>query len=66
MASYLKHKSNKSCETHKNTINFVNLAQDEELSLKREEPLAQATSSRLGETANRGHVKASLKLAHLA
>jgi len=47
-------------------INSVNLAQAKELSLRQEEPLAQATSSRLGETTNRGHVEVSLKLAHLA
>jgi len=44
----------------------INLAQAKELSLRREEPLAQATNSRLGEIAHIRHVKVSLKLAHLA
>jgi len=76
MASHLKlFKAHiiQSCETPTNTINFVNLAQAKELSLRREEPslrrgkpLAQATNSRLGEIAHRGHVEVSLKLAHLA
>jgi len=52
--------------TYKYSTNYVNLAQAKELSLKREEPFAQATSSRLGEIANREHIKVSLKLAHLA
>jgi len=36
------------------------------ISLRREGSLALATSSRLGETAFKGHVKVSLKLAYLA
>jgi len=52
--------------TYQYSTNYVNLAQANELSHKREEPLAQATSSRLGEIANREHIEVALKLAHLA
>jgi len=52
--------------THAYALNSANLAQAKELSLRREEPLAQATSFRLSETANREHVEVSLKLAQLA
>jgi len=55
-----------SFETHTYTINSVNLVQAKEFLLRREEPLAQATKSRLGEIANRGHIEVLLKLAHLA
>jgi len=37
----------------------VNLAQAKELSLRRQEPLAQAKSSRLGEIEIRGHYEGS-------
>jgi len=53
----LKQQIIQSCETYTYPINFVNIVQAKELSLKREEPLAQATNSRLGETTNRGHVE---------
>jgi len=46
--------------------NLVNLAQPKELLLRQEGSLAQATNSRLSETAYRRHVEVSLKLAHLA
>jgi len=62
---FLKQETIQSLGTYIYPINFVNLAQAEELSLRREEPLAQATSYCLGETANKGHVDVSLKLAHL-
>jgi len=62
----LKQQIIQSCETYTYPINSINLAQTEERSLRREEPLAQATISRLGKIAYRGHIKISLKLAHLA
>jgi len=43
------------------STNSVNLAHAREPSLRREEPLAQATSSRLGEIANKEHVEVSLR-----
>ena len=61
--NYLKQSIIRSCETYKYPTNPVNLAHAKELSLRREGSLAQATSSRLGETAYRGHVEVSLKLA---
>ena len=64
--NFLKQQIIQSCETYTYPINSVNLAQAKKFSLRREEPLAQATNSRLGETTNRGHIEVSLKLAHLA
>jgi len=49
--NFLKQQTNQSLETYIYLIKSVNLAQAKKLLLKREEPLAQATSSRLGEIA---------------
>ncbi|QCE02674.1 hypothetical protein DEO72_LG8g689 [Vigna unguiculata] len=49
---------------YKHSNNFVvNLAQAKELSLKRQKPLTQAKSSRLGEIEIRGHCEGSRVLA---
>jgi len=64
--NYLKQSIIWSCETYMYPTNLVNLAQPKELLLRQEGSLAQATNSRLSETAYRRHVEVSLKLAHLA
>jgi len=71
--NYLKHKSpNHVKHIHVQSTLWISLklkssrSGEKNPSLKREEPLAQAISSRLGETANREHLKVSLKLVHLA